>query len=220
MDRRRRRHHALGLIVHAVCGAHLEGEFLRQTFCDIFDGTADGVAAIECALRTTQHFDPLDIINVQNCPLRAVEIDIVEVDTDAGFKAGNRILLAHAADERGQRRIGATRVFERDIGCGVADVSDVERALRLERGARIGGNGDGNILKAFLAAARSDNDFTLFAFIDHCLILGKGGHRKGCNASQCDPGQQNAARKCLEFHDILSSIPAKLRTDRYFLLAV
>ena len=54
---------------------------------DIFDRAADGVAAIKRALRPAQHFDPLDIVDIEHRSLRTIEVDVVEVDPDALFEA-------------------------------------------------------------------------------------------------------------------------------------
>ena len=97
----------------------------------ILHGAANRVAAVEGSLRTPQDFDPLDVVNVEHRGLRAVEVDIVEIDTDALLKPGNRVLLADAANECGQGGVGAARCFERYVGGGVADVSNVQRALAL-----------------------------------------------------------------------------------------
>ena len=75
----------------------------------IFDRAADGVAAVKRALRAAQDFDPIDVVDVEHRRLRAVEVDVVEIDADAVFEAGDRILLADAADEGGERRVGAAR---------------------------------------------------------------------------------------------------------------
>ena len=104
----------------------------RKPAGDVFDRAADRVAAVQRSLRAAQHFDPFDVVDVEHRALRAVEVDVVEIEADALLEAGDRILLADAADEGGQRRVGAARGFERDVRRGVADVGDVERALALE----------------------------------------------------------------------------------------
>ena len=69
----------------------------------IFDRAADRVAAVERALRPAQNFDPLDVVDVEHRGLRTVEIDVVEIEADALLEPGDRVLLADAADEGGQR---------------------------------------------------------------------------------------------------------------------
>ena len=98
-----------------------------QAASDIFDGAADRVAAIERALRTAQDLDPLDVVDVEHRALRPIQVDIVEINADALFEAGNRVLLADTANECGQCTVGAARRFERGVGRRVADVGDVDR---------------------------------------------------------------------------------------------
>ena len=78
-------------------------ELVTELPGDILDRAADSVAAIKRALRAAQHFDPLDIVDIEHGGLRAVEIDVVKIDPDALLEARNRVLLADAADEGGER---------------------------------------------------------------------------------------------------------------------
>src|SRR3546814_1786820 len=52
-------------------------------FRSVFDRAADRVAAVERALRPAQHLDPLDVVYVEHRGLRAVQINVVEIDADA-----------------------------------------------------------------------------------------------------------------------------------------
>ena len=54
---------------------------------DLFDRAAHGVAAVKCALRPAQHFDSLNVVDIEHRGLRAVEVNIVKIDADALFKA-------------------------------------------------------------------------------------------------------------------------------------
>jgi hypothetical protein len=138
--------------------AHLEPRIVGKTPSDIFDGAADGVAAVESALRPAQDLDPFDVVNVQDRALRTVEVDVIEIEADPLLEAGDRVLLADAADEGGQGRVCGARRFNRDVGRGVADVGDVRRAFALELGAAVGGNGDRHVLQPFVAAPGGDRD--------------------------------------------------------------
>ena len=113
-------------------------------------------------------------------PCGRFEIDVVEIEADALLEAGDRVLLADAADEGGQGRVGAARGFERDVGRGVADVGDVDRALALELLAGICGDGDRHVLQRFFAAARGDDDVAACLACSagvgfRCRRLGGGG---------------------------------------------
>ena len=65
---------------------------VRQPASDVLDCAADGVAAIKRALRSAKNLDPLDVVNVEDGALRTVEIDIVEIESDALLKAADRVL--------------------------------------------------------------------------------------------------------------------------------
>ena len=86
-NRGRSSNHPVGLVVAAVSGANREMRLVVEPPGNIFHCAADGVAAIERALRAAQHFDPLDIVDIEHGGLRTVEVNIVEVDADALFKA-------------------------------------------------------------------------------------------------------------------------------------
>jgi hypothetical protein len=89
-----------------------------------------------------------------------------EVDADAAFEAGDRILLADAADEGGQRRVGAARRFQGHVRRGVADVGNVERALILQLLARISGDRQRHVGDALDPAPGGDED--------HLVLVGCG----------------------------------------------
>src|SRR3546814_2735738 len=80
------------------------------------------------------------VVDVEHRRLRAVEIDVVEIDADPGLEARHRVLLADAADEGGEGRIGAARIFERGVRRHVGDGGDVDGAGLGERVARNGGD--------------------------------------------------------------------------------
>ena len=141
--------------------AQVEHRAIGQAAGDIFDRAANRVAAVERALWPAQHFDPFDVINVEHRSLGAVEIDVVEVQADALFKPGDRILLADAANEGGQGRVGSARGFDGDVWRGIADVGDVDRALALERGTGEYRDRDRDVLERFLAAPGGDDDFAI-----------------------------------------------------------
>src|SRR3546814_7446852 len=79
-------------------------------------------------------------------------------DADAGLETRHRILLADAADERGERRVGAARRLERDVGSGLRDLGDVDRTLLFELCAGEGGDRDRGIEQPLVAAPGGDDD--------------------------------------------------------------
>src|SRR3546814_17981613 len=80
-------------------------------------------------MRPAQHLDPLDVVYVEHRGLRAVQINVVEIDADACLETRHRILLADAADARGERRVGAARRLERADGSGLRDPGAVYPTL-------------------------------------------------------------------------------------------
>ena len=167
---------------------------IGQALGDILHRAADGVATVERALRTAQHLDALDVVDVEDGGLRTVEVDVVEIDADALLEAGDRILLPDAADEGAERRVGAARYLERHVRRGVADVGDVERALILERLAAVGGDGDRHVLEIFRTAARGDENFTA-VFVDNRGGGWRSFLRDGRNGDGGDGDAEKERRK-------------------------
>ena len=160
--------HSVGLVVAAVSGARRKVGHVVKPLGHVLDRAADSVAAVQRALRPAQHFDPLNIVDIEHRGLRPVEIDIVEIDPDTLFEARNRVLLADPADERAQCRIGRAAGFERHVGNGLGQRGDIGRALIGELVARDRRDRDRHVEQAFLAAACGDDDRV-------AIILGGGG---------------------------------------------
>uniref|UniRef100_A0A0N5A6Y3 NAD-specific glutamate dehydrogenase n=1 Tax=Parastrongyloides trichosuri TaxID=131310 RepID=A0A0N5A6Y3_PARTI len=129
------RHRALGqqidLVVAAVSAAQRQLRRVRvQTRRDVFDGAADRVAAVQRPLRPAQDLDALDIEDVQHGALRAGHIDVVDIEADAGLEAPQRVLLADAADEGDQGRVGPARHLDGRVGrppCGAVALTPKAR---------------------------------------------------------------------------------------------
>ena len=100
-------------------GADREPEFdlrlVRQPACDVLDRTANGIAAVQRALRTAEHFDAINLVEIEYRRMWTIEIDVIDIQPDTRLEAGDRVLLADAANERGQSRVGAARNLERDV---------------------------------------------------------------------------------------------------------
>jgi len=158
-QRCRRRHDQVRLAVGAEIGADAHMRPIgRNPLRHIFDRAADRIAAVERALRATQNLDPLDVVDVEHRSLRSVEIDVVDVNADALLEAGDRVLLADAANERREGAVGAAADLEGHVWRGLGNVSDVQCALAVELLARISRNRHRNVQQHFVAATCSDND--------------------------------------------------------------
>ena len=90
-------------------------------------------------------------------PRPFVGVNIAAVP-DTLLEAGDWVLLANAADERGEGRVGGARSLKRHVRRGFADGGDIARARRVELVGAVGGNGNRNVLQIFLAPSRRDGD--------------------------------------------------------------
>ena len=124
-------------------------------------GAADGVAAEQRALRPAQHFQPLDIHDVENGAHRAGDVDAVHVETHARLGGGQKLFLTHAAqiDGGGVRRAAkAGVVLQGHAGHELGDLVEAGNAAVVQGFAGIGGNGDGRALQPFLPHAGRHHD--------------------------------------------------------------
>ena len=175
-DRRADRHNAIGLVIAAIGRLGLDLQLIGQPGGHIFDRTADRVAPIERALRPAKHLDALHIVNVEQRSLRAIEIDVVDIDADARLETGHRILLADAANEGGERRVGAARVLQCRIGRHGLKVGQVDRADLLELLAGDRGDRDRHGEQRFLTTARGHDDVA--AVVGGRLRVGRSRSRR------------------------------------------
>ena len=172
-DRRADRHNAIGLVIAAIGRLGLDLQLIGQPGGHIFDRTADRVAPIERALRPAKHLDALHIVNVEQRSLRAIEIDVVDIDADARLETGHRILLADAANEGGERRIGAARRREGDVGRRLLKIANVACARLLQLLAGEGGDGDRRVEQPFAAPPRRYHDIARAARIGGLIGLSR-----------------------------------------------
>ena len=156
------RQDAFGLIIRAVGRTSLDRGFEREALCHIFDRAADRVAPIQCALRSAQDLDPLNVIYVKDSCLGPIEVHIVKVDAHALFEARYRILLADPANECGERGIGRAARFESHVGNGLRNVCDVERASLGELFAAERRNRDGHVDQTLFAPPSRHDDYIAF----------------------------------------------------------
>ncbi|MNM90247.1 hypothetical protein D3C81_1024970 [compost metagenome] len=191
----------LAVVAHGDLGEAfgLGGQAAR----DVLDRTADGVLAVQRALRTAQNFDARDVEHVQQRPLRAGNVDVVQVDAYAWVSAPGGVGLADAADVGRDRAAGAARRVDGQVGhlsIQVADVLDVH----LVQG--FGGKGSDcnrHFLQGFLALARGHRDAVQVG-----RRSGPARRRRAlrCVLRQNRPGGQQRAdhqAQAIPFHSVL-----------------
>ena len=92
----------IGLIIRSEIEFGFQIRFASHPPRDVFDRAADCVAAIQSALWTPQDFDPINVEYIQYRALRSRDVDVVNIQPNAWFKAPKWILLTDSSDERDQ----------------------------------------------------------------------------------------------------------------------
>ena len=129
-------------------------------------GAADGVLAEQRALRAAQHLDPFEVEQVEHGALRPADVDVVDIDGDAGLERQNVVAETHAANERGHGRAPTgAQGLNHGIRHEVADVRDIREVALLEAGRRDRRDRDGGGLQLLLSELRGDDDLFELIFI-------------------------------------------------------
>ncbi len=156
--RQRRIHHAEGAHQAIVAELFLQGgvECVHRLVGDDIDAAAGRVAAIEGALRTAQHLDPVDVIEGSVGPVVAGLVDTVDVEGDGRIQSRGVVVRADAADVD----LGVDEVLAKhDAGHQVADLPDVGDARHRSQADRTGRHRQGDLLDVFSPLLRGDDDF-------------------------------------------------------------
>ena len=122
------------------------------------DGARRRVLAVERTLRPAQHFDPIDIEEIECRRCRSRIIDIVDIDADARFDAvvGKTESRPEPADvERGVARILRIELQRRSQ---LLHAVDVERAGPVDMFTTQHRQGDRHGLRRFRPVPRGDED--------------------------------------------------------------
>ncbi|MNQ79182.1 hypothetical protein D3C85_941160 [compost metagenome] len=212
-DRSRTRGDQIDLVIAAVGALQRQLGVLSQTFGDVLDRAADGVAAVQGALRSAQDFQTLDVEDVQHRALRAGHIDVVDIEADAGLEAPQRILLADAADEAGQGGVGAARNLDRGVRGLLLQGGDVGGAGLFQTLAADGGDGDRHVLQRFFAAARRDDDVVDAGSLLGLRLLGEGRGRAKRGRDEDAGHQRQTQLSCRSHSRILSTRGRLLAAD-------
>ncbi|MNJ45879.1 hypothetical protein D3C77_409910 [compost metagenome] len=183
---------AVGAEGGLAAGAEVEGRTARLDA----DHAADGVAAVERALRPAQDGHAADVEEVLNRADVARQIDPVQLDPDRGLEARFDVGIAQAANIEGAGEgVGADRRQDHVRHLAVQVQQALDLAV-LKRFHAEGADRQGHVLKPLLAALGGDDD------------VGDGGRRsfrsRGVlrhDGRGADDGQGRAALEPMcEFH--------------------
>ena len=125
------------------------------------DCTTDGIASEQRTLRASQHFEPLDVDDVEHRTDRAGNVNTVDIQTNARLRRRQKLFLTDAAqiDRRGVGCASETGiVLERHARHEVRDFIETGDTAIIEGVTGVRRNGDRRILQTFLAHPRGDDD--------------------------------------------------------------
>ena len=136
--------------------------------------------------------------------MRAVQVDVVNIESHSGFEASHRILLTDAANECGQGCIGAAADLEREVGHFLRYLSNLERATFGQCFAGNGSDGKRHVLNALLTPARCHHDYVVVIHDRGRLVLVRGLGRRGrCKErGGCGAAKQARNEESGGFHNV------------------
>ncbi|MNS59512.1 hypothetical protein D3C72_924720 [compost metagenome] len=157
-DRAGNRALELHQVIVAIGRRGAGAEFLARTTRHQLHGAADGVLAVEGALRTAQDFHAFQVQQVELAAADTAVIDVVDIDADRRVEGLQRVRLAHAADVDVGRVGRAAALDQVQVRHRALQVRDLLRARTLQRLAAEGRQGQRGLLRRLLGAAGGDDD--------------------------------------------------------------
>jgi hypothetical protein len=132
----------------------------RRLLAHVAHGTADGATSEQRALRSAQHFDALEVHEIDHRAHRHGEQHVVEIDAHTRLELRQEVVLTDAADER-RHGVAECRLrwTEARIRNGVGDIRRGGESALLQVLRRDCGDRDRRLLQAFLTIASSDDHF-------------------------------------------------------------
>ncbi|MNQ44173.1 hypothetical protein D3C85_579200 [compost metagenome] len=206
---RRARGDQIDLIIAAISALQRQLRVLTQALGHVLDRAADGVAAIEGALRPAQDFQPLDVEDVQDRALRTGHINVVDIEADPRLEAPQRVLLADAADEAGQGRVGAARDLDRGVRGLLLQGGDVGGASLFQSLGADGGDGDRHVLQRLFTATGGDDDVVDAGHLFGFRLLGEA-RRCAQRGRDEDAGHQRQTQLSCRSHSRFLSTRGRL----------
>ncbi len=175
-------------VVVADIDAGVAAELVAGALGDQVDGPAGGVTAVERALRTLQHFHPVQVVEDRPDAGRARDVDPVDVEGDGALGVGVGGEAAHAAHEGVH---AGARLADRQARHDVLQVGGLGHARLLQRLGADHRDGQGGFLHRLLAAGGGD---------DH-LLHGRpaiGGGRRGLGLGEPGRTEQQSKGGCAQ----------------------
>jgi hypothetical protein len=115
-------------------------------------------------LRPAQHFDALQIEQVENRAGGPAEYDVIDIDRDSLLRGRFEIAVTETADGRRERRAPTgTELVDDDVRGPIGDVDDAGGAVVCQCLAGDGGDRERRLLQRLLAESGRDDDFFEFA---------------------------------------------------------
>jgi hypothetical protein len=120
---------------------------------------APPMALRPAALRAAQHFDAVEVHQIEQRTGQRRDIDVIDIDADARFQCEVEVGLADAANEGDQARaILLALRGQRDVGGLRGDLFHAGLAARLQHFGIDRGDRQRRILKLLFAELRGDDD--------------------------------------------------------------
>ena len=153
----------LGVVVLAGGERQLRIEFVHgRAPADQVERAGQRVASEQGALRTAQHFRPLQVHQVHHAADGAGDVDAVHIHADRRIGVDDEVELPDAADEYRRRRrepAHRSRLLDVHIGRGLRNIGDIEVPAKIHLVFGVRGHRDGRVLERFLAPSRRHHDF-------------------------------------------------------------
>ena len=158
------------LIVRAVFQRESRMRVRGGAIADEIDLAAGGIAAIQGALRTAQHFNAIDVEQLALSLDRQRERDAVQAHAHGRGVIGGVVDEADASQTK-LRLTAAERRLHLQAGNRVLQIVDIADGLRRQALAREHRHGDTHVLCRFLAPLRGHDDF-----LQRPVVVRHGAH--------------------------------------------
>ncbi len=207
--------HLVGDDREVIAGTHIDAVILAdgrlgiagvvafRLLGDVTHRATDRAASVQSALRSAIDFHPLEVQQVELRGHRRREVNVIDINADAGLEREVEIVLADAANECGLG-IAECRLRGPETGVrhGVSDIRRGDEAAQFDVVRRDGRDGYRGLLQTLLAVAGRDHHFLEGPGTGGVAVVGRRDLGNGARRqkSQCADRRrrQRAARVELE----------------------